>query len=167
MHTAAMRYLAIAAMLLSPVTGHAADDAFPLGLENLHWDMPQAEVNGRFRLQAEPFHSPTSPLQPGETRLKSEAYTWQTCHFEGVWRFFKSGLHAVNLVDAEGSRACIQSIMGALRARYGEATVTTVRGADNYEWKTTTTKVKFLPSVGFGSFVWFYRPEDEAAAAKP
>ncbi len=165
-----MTRLAIAvfgAFLLGLTTACAAGDTFPLGLEKLHWDMPQAEASGLFPLRDDTFRSPTSPLLPGETRLKSEAYAWQTCRFEGVWRFFKSGLHAVTLMDAQGSAACTEAIMNALRARYGEATVTTVRGFDNYAWETAATKVKFMPSAGFGSYVWFYRPSDEEAQAKP
>jgi hypothetical protein len=129
--------------------------------------MTQAEVSGLFKLHEDSLRSPTSPPQTGETLLKSDAYAWQSCRFEGVWRFSKTGLHAVTLMDAQGSKACAEAIVAVLRARYGEGTVTTVRGFDNYEWKTATTSVKFMPSVGFGSYVWFYKPSDEAAAAKP
>jgi hypothetical protein len=160
-------YAISCAMLAGLTAAHAADATFPLGLEKLHWDMARAEVSGLFPLHEDTFRSPTSPPLPGETLFKSEAYNWQTCHFEGVWRFFKTGLHAMTLADAQGSRACAEAILGALRVRYGEARVTTVRGFDNYEWKTATTNVKFMPSVGFGSYVWFSKPSDEALYAKP
>jgi hypothetical protein len=125
-------------------------------------------VNGPFALHEDTFRSPTSPLLPGETRLKSEAYTWQSCRFEGVWRFFKSGLHAITLMDAQGTPACAGAIMDALRARYGEGGLTTDQhGMNTYEWKTAATNVKFMPSVGFGSYVWFARPSDEALYVKP
>lgn len=155
------------AILLSLSASGAADEKFPLGLEKLHWDMTRAAVSGLFSLHEDTFRSPTSPPPPGETLFNGEAYNWQTCHFEGVWRFFKTGLHAMTLMDAQGSHACAEAILGALRARYGEAKVTTLRGFDNYEWKTATTNVKFMPSVGFGSYVWFYKPSDELAPAKP
>jgi hypothetical protein len=170
-HTVSMRPLAataICAVLLSLTASRAADETFPLGLEKLHWDMPQAQVSTLFTLREDTFRSPGSPLQHGETRLKSDTYAWQSCHFEGVWRFFKSGLHAITLMDAQGSPACAGAIMDALRARYGEGGLTTDQhGMNTYEWKTAATNVKFMPSVGFGSYVWFYRPSDEAAAAKP
>ena len=166
-----MTRLAIAvfgATMLSLSACHAAGDKFPLGLEKLRWDMTRAEVNVLFPLHAYTPPPSSPPMPPGETALKSEVYAWQPCGFGGIWRFNKTGLHAITLTDAQGSRACAEAILAALRARYGEGSMTTDRfGVDRYEWKSADTIVKFFWMGELGSFVWLAKPSDEAAQAKP
>ena len=166
MHIGAMKLFAFAvsgAILLSLSACHAADATFPLGLEKLHWDMTRAQVSGLFPLQAVTPPPSSAPLPPGETVLKSDAYAWQSCRLEGLWRFSATGLHAINLTDAQGSWACAEALLDGLRARYGEGSMTTDRhGLDTYEWKGAAIDVRFFWMGELGSFVKFYKLSDEA-----
>jgi hypothetical protein len=155
-------------LLLSAPACHAAGESFPLGLEKIHWDMTQAQVNGLVPLHAS-TPIPSSHPQPGETVFRSGARAWQSCQLEGVWRFFKmTGLHAVNLMDAQGSMACALAILASLRARYGQGTASMDRyGIITYEWKNADTYVTFAWMGKMGSFAKFAKTSDEALFRKP